>query len=337
MRVRGPLPATTLPRTASPLRLTTARTVDLTGDSPLAADPDLRTFTADLARPYGVALDEDALAGARGQSYAVLGELAVRGLVDATRPVDLLVLVYATPDVRPGQSVATQLAGVCPGDPLAFAVCDEGVGGTFSALGITDAYARTGGARRALLIVAEQADLHHRPHRPARLPERHSAAALLWEADGGGRPLQLLASSSGVKGDQVGEELARLAAGLPVRTLLLLGPGLAAVPAPPGVEVRRARPGSPYTGGWAALGDALADLRLAGRALALADREPETGRLDLACWAPETSEAPEAFEVPTESGELEDCEVFEEPTEPDEEPEEIEESEAFEEPEEPVG
>ncbi|WP_073808730.1 hypothetical protein [Kitasatospora sp. CB01950] len=278
MRVHGPLPATTLPRTASPLRLTAARAFDLPGHSPLAADPDLRTFTADLSRRYGVALDEDALTGARGQSYAALGELAVRQLTDTASPVDLLVLVYATPDVRPGQSVAIQLGNLCPGEPLSFALCDEGVGGTFSALGIADAYARTGGARRALLIAVEQADLHHRPHRPARLPDRHSAAALLWEADGGGRPLQLLDSAGGIK---------ELGAALPDGTLLVLGPGLAHAAAPDGVETRRARPGSPYTGGWAALADALAEPRLAGRPLALADLEPETGRLDLACWAPE--------------------------------------------------
>ncbi|MGW4379941.1 hypothetical protein [Kitasatospora sp. NPDC004531] len=281
MRVHGPRPATTLPRTASPLRLTTAHALDLPGDSPLAADPDLRTFTADLARPYGVALDEDALTGARGQSYAALAELAVRRLVDASRPVDLLVLVYATPDVRPGQSVAIQLGGECPGEPLSFALCDEGAGGAFSALRIADAYARTGGARRALLIAVEQADLHHRPHRSARLPDRHSAAALLWEAAGGGRPLRLLNSTTAAAG------IEDVAAELPEDAVLVLGPGLADAEVPHPVETRRARPGSPYTGGWAALGEALADPRLAGRPLALADLEPETGRLDLACWAPE--------------------------------------------------
>ncbi|KDN81462.1 hypothetical protein [Kitasatospora cheerisanensis] len=287
MRVRGPLPATTLPRTASPLRLTAAHALDLAGNSPLAADPDLRTFTADLVRRYGLPLDEDALTGARGQSYTALGELVVRQLVDPGRPVDLLVLVYASPDVRPGQAVATQLSGVCPGEPLSFAVCDEGVAGTFSALAVADAYARTGGARRALLIVVEQAHLHHRPHRAARLPDRHSAAALLWETESGGRPLQLLRSANDVRSGHVMGALHELCAELPAGALLVLGPGLVEEAAPGGVESRRARTGSPYTGGWAALGEALADPGLAGRPLALADREPETGRLDLACWAPQ--------------------------------------------------
>ncbi|WP_051732273.1 hypothetical protein [Kitasatospora phosalacinea] len=287
MRVRGPLPATTLPRAASPLRLTAAHALDLPGRSPLAADPDLRTFTADLTRPYGVELDEEALAGARGQSYAALAGRAIDALVDPARPVDLLVLVYAVPDVRPGQAVALHLGESCPGEPMSFAICDEGAGAAFSALRIADAYARTGGApRRALLIAVEQADLHHRPHRPARLPDRHSAAALLWEAEPeGGRALQGTCSTSEVTEHQIGGALKELCAELPDGAVLLLGPGLVGVEPPPGPDTRAARPGNPYTGGWAALAAALADPALAGRPLALADLEPETGRLDLAHWA----------------------------------------------------
>ncbi|GLW68304.1 hypothetical protein Kpho02_06030 [Kitasatospora phosalacinea] len=284
MLARGPLPAT-LPRAASPLRLTAAHAHDLPGHSPLAADPDLRAFTADLTRPYGVALDEDALAGARGQSYDVLAAHAVRALTDPARPVDLLLLVYATPDVRPGQAVALRLAGSCPGGPLSFAICDEGAGAAFSALLVADAYARTAGARRALLIAVEQADLHHRPHRPARLPDRHSVAALLWEADGGGRALHGTDSRSGVPDGRVDRVLGQWCADLPEDALLLLGPGLLGVRPPDGRETRAARTGSPYTGGWAALAAALADPRCADRPLVLVDFEPETGRLDLAHWA----------------------------------------------------
>ncbi|BAJ32285.1 MULTISPECIES: hypothetical protein [Kitasatospora] len=285
MRVHGPLPATTS-RAASPLRLTAAHALDLPGHSPLAADPDLRTFTADLSRPYGVRLDEDALTGARGQSYATLARHAIDALTGPTRPVDLLLMVYATPDVRPGQAVALHLAESCPGEPLAFAICDEGAGAAFSALRIADAYARTGGARRALLIAVEQADLHHRPHRPARLPGRHSVAALLWEsADGTGRALLAADSRSNIQDGHVADTLKELTADLPERTLLLLGPGLAGTEPPGGQETRTARATSPYTGGWAALGAALTDPALAGRPLALVDREPETGRIDLAHWA----------------------------------------------------
>ncbi|QKW22920.1 2-hydroxy-acid oxidase [Kitasatospora sp. NA04385] len=290
MRVRGPLPATTLPRTASPLRLTAAHALDLPGHSPLAADPDLRTFTADLTRPYGVELAEDALAGARGQSYAALAGRAIDALVGPDRPVDLLVLVYAVPDVRPGQAVALHLGESCPGEPMSFAICDEGAGAAFSALRIADAYARTGGVpRRALLIAVEQADLHHRPHRPARLPDRHSAAALLWEAAPEpaappGRSLQSLCSATEVTDRQIGGALKELCAELPDEAVLLLGPGLTGVEPPPGPDTRTARPGNPYTGGWAALAAALADPGLADRPLALADLEPETGRLDLAHW-----------------------------------------------------
>lgn len=291
MRVRGPLPAATLPRAASPLRLTAAHAADLDGDSPLAADPDLRAFTADLVRPYGLELDEDTLTGARGQTYTALAELAVHALTVDHRPVDLLLLVYATPDVRPGLAVAVQLGGLCPGAPLAFALSDEGAAGAFSALRIADAYARTAGARRALLIAVEQAHLAHRPHRPARMPDRHSVSALLWEAEGAGRALHLLDGAAEVTQDQVSEVLRKLCADLPGNTLLVLGPGLAATAAPEGIDTRRARERNPCTGGWTALGHALADPGFDGRPLALADHEPDTGRLDLACWAPVAGES----------------------------------------------
>ncbi|GAA4873099.1 hypothetical protein [Kitasatospora terrestris] len=278
MRVSGPLPPQPA---AAPLRLAAAASADFTGDSPLARDPDLRVLVSDLARPYGVALDEDALRRGRGQSYGEMAERLLAQLVPDGPDVDLLVLVYAAPDVRPGRAVAVHLAGVCPGRPLAFAVCDQGSAGTFSALRIADAYGRTGGARRALLIALEQSSLHHRPDRPARLPDRHTAAALLFET-GGSHRLAAHREHTAVTTADLPAALAALTADLPADTRLHLGPGLTHLPA---AATRRALPGTPFTGTWRTLATALPT----PYPIALVDHDPDHGRLDLALLTPEAA------------------------------------------------
>ena len=50
------------------------------------------------------------------------------------RPVDVVILAFAVPDVRAGRTTATYRGAACPGDPLAFAVCDQGPAAAFTAL-----------------------------------------------------------------------------------------------------------------------------------------------------------------------------------------------------------
>jgi len=63
-----------------------------------------------------------------------MAEALIRELVPADAPVDLIVLAFAVPDVRPGRATATYLSHVCPGNPLAFAVCDQGSAAAFTGL-----------------------------------------------------------------------------------------------------------------------------------------------------------------------------------------------------------
>src|SRR2546429_7558137 len=59
--------------------------------------------------------------------------------------VDLVVLAYAIPDITPGRATAAYLSHICPGNRLAFAVCDQGVAAAFTGLRLIREYARTGG------------------------------------------------------------------------------------------------------------------------------------------------------------------------------------------------
>src|SRR5438309_1780009 len=81
-----------------------------------AADPGhrarLREYLSDLAAPYGVALREAMFAGPHGHSYGEMAEALLRDLLSGGEAVDLLVLAFAVPDIRPGRATATYLSHV---------------------------------------------------------------------------------------------------------------------------------------------------------------------------------------------------------------------------------
>ncbi|WP_181442360.1 2-hydroxy-acid oxidase [Streptomyces tateyamensis] len=267
-------PAAAEPGPALGLRRVLAR--EFGGHSAAAHHPDLRVFLSDLVRPYGLEPDREALRTGRGHAYAELGEALVRELVGPKEPVDLLVLAFASPDVQPGRAAAVHLGEVCPGRPLGFALCDQGAAGVFTALRIAQAYARDGAVRRALVLVAEQAQSYYPLARPAPWPDGHRAVGLLCEATGSDPDLAVT--------DQVGVGLAQvpelLARAWRPGEALLLGPGLARAAAPAGSDPVRTDPGRPFTGLWSAL----ADHHPGRRPVLLA--EYADGLLCLARWQP---------------------------------------------------
>jgi 4-hydroxymandelate oxidase len=134
-------------------------------------------FTGDLLAPFQ--LDLGPFEG-RGQSYGEMGEAVIRQLIPAGEQADLLILVYAVPDIAPGRATATYLSYVCPGNPLSFAICDQGTAAAFTGLRLVREYARTGEARRSVLLIVEQADLPYDAGVPVTLPAAHAAVALLF-------------------------------------------------------------------------------------------------------------------------------------------------------------
>jgi 4-hydroxymandelate oxidase len=219
-------------------------------------------------------------------------------LVPPDQPADALILGFALPDVRPERATAAFLSHVCPGRPVAFAVCDQGCAAGFTALRLARDYAG-GGGHRVLVALAEQARLDYDPPAPVSVPARAAGFAMLCDArpapgaghpDGGGVPLlRAVRVCPGVPAGQVlavlRHELAALPDGEPGegRRALVLGEGLAPL-AEDGVRGWRNTlplpPGQPLTGTWREL--AAWTAAPGGNGLAIADYDPGLRYLCLA-------------------------------------------------------
>jgi 4-hydroxymandelate oxidase len=171
------------------LHLVRAGRRSFTGSAEFLADADNRArvgeYLADMGRPYGREVPASPFGEPPspdlGHSYGEMAEALIGSVVPADEPVDLLVLAFSVHDLRPGRQTAAYLSHVTPGEPMAFAVCDQGSAAAFSGLRIAREYAASAAIRRALLVVVEQAALPY--DGPATLPLQHQAVAMLY-ADG---------------------------------------------------------------------------------------------------------------------------------------------------------
>jgi 4-hydroxymandelate oxidase len=254
------------------------------GPSDLAGDPDhrarLAVYLTDLLGPYGLTLAPGRLDTNAAQSYGDMAEAVLAAAVPPDQYVDLVVLAFAVPDVAPGRATATYLSHICPGNRLAFAVCDQGPAAAFTGLRLAREYARTGGCRRALVLLVEQADLHYDPAAPVAMPTAHAAVALLCDRDRAAADrndaavrVEALRQIAGVPPERAAARLAAELAALPSGVTVVADPGLA-----PGA--RPAPDGQPLTGVWWELADVCGE-GVAGP-VALASYDPTLGYLCLA-------------------------------------------------------
>ncbi|MEV0190521.1 hypothetical protein AB0I39_18540 [Kitasatospora purpeofusca] len=261
------------------------------GRSELSLDPDLRVFVADLVRPYGLPLREDLLAEGVGHAYEELAAGLLAEALGPDEPADVLIQAFDSPDVRPGAPTSLALSRSCAGTPTALALCDQGTAGAFAALRAALAYQRTGVARRAVVVLAEQTALHHQPPEPVALPDRHCAVVLVCETLPGeeltvrqdsGEVVGRAASTGSVGSVEsaepvasVAEEVRRQAKELGEDAAVLLAAGLEV----PGLDAVRVPAGQPFTGLWSALAERLPGWRAERRPVLLADFDPRLGVL----------------------------------------------------------
>lgn len=257
-----------------------SRTFDeLTGQ---VLNPAMPGYVADMAAPFGIAVRADLIEQGVGHSYGEMCVPLLAELVSEERPADLLVLATGIPDVRLGRATATYLSWHCAGAPLAFAVSDQGLLAAFTALHLIDGYARTGGCRRAVLLVAEQPTLFHELPAPAPIPDRAAAVGMVLETDGQGA-LSLRRHTKLAKrevGEALAAEVARVRGERPEPTVLL-GAHLAELVADRSVggDVRVCRENQPFTGIWLELSRGLSRWRENGGNLLLAEYDPTLGYL----------------------------------------------------------
>ena len=258
----------------STLRISRGEHRIVDGSSVLATDPAMRAYLTDMVAPYGLALHEELLESGAGHSYGELAEPLIEAALPDGDPVDLLVLAYGIHDIRLGRATATYLSDRCPGNPLAFAVCDQGTAAAFSALKLINAYAATGACRRALLIVAEQSAVHYELATQVPVPDRNAAVALLLEESAGGEPVSVRQHTE-VTPDQADALLAKEIAGLSGAITVILGGGLKFTESIVD-DVRVGPAGQPYTGVWCELSAGLTDWA-GGRQVLVADYDAAVG------------------------------------------------------------
>jgi hypothetical protein len=270
------------------------------GAAEFLADPQNRArvgeYLADMGRPYGCELTPSLLSDppspALGQSYGEMAAALIPLAVPAGEPVDLLVLAFSVHDLRPGRQTAAYLSHVTPGEPMAFAICDQGSAAAFSGLRIARAYASSAGIRRALLIVVEQAALPYRS--AAALPAEHRAVAMLYgDCATAKARIAGVRQHPGVPAERAAglaaADLAELAAGHR-QVGLVLSDALAALWTEPEADrVRAMAPGQPSTGVWWGLTGELSDDAELSDAeppdlLVAADYDPDLRYLSLAAF-----------------------------------------------------
>jgi hypothetical protein len=244
-----------------------------------ARDRLLGCYLTDMLAQYGLVLRDDVDIQSSGYFYGEMATSvipAVLALDGGQRPVDLLIFAFAIADLAPGRSTATYLAHLCPGEPLAFTICDQGIAAPYTALRLLGAYSGSAGCRRALLMVAEQATAFYDLPAPAAMPTTNAAVLLVFDADGHsslGPIRQVRGVGPAAAYDVVSAAVTELAH-RPDDVTLITGNGLDSCGPPPPLACGKhlaAPPGQPCTGAWWELIGGLGSSVTAGRRVLIAD------------------------------------------------------------------
>ncbi|WP_053729684.1 hypothetical protein [Streptomyces sp. WM6378] len=274
-------------RTAGGLRLVAAEHRTFGAKAPAPADPFLVRLYSDMAEQYGTTFDRERLERANRTTFAEMAADLVGALPPLTHPFDLVLVASAVPDFDTRLSAASYLTEALPGDPLAFAVGEQGDAGPHTALRLAAQYARQGQGRQVLITVMDQTTVPSDPLPPRQGEDaRDSAVALLLAEDGPGAPLSVRQESAlGADGARalLAEALAGPLSGS-AAPAVILGPGFDArrdLPAGFSGEVLIPSPEFPCTGAWAVLTEQLPRWTGSGGRVVVADYEPEVGQLSL--------------------------------------------------------
>lgn len=255
-------------------------------------------YMGDLLSAYGLGFRPGARDHRHGQSYGEMAETVIDMIVPAGEEIDLIVLAIAIPDITPGRATATYLSYICPGNPMAFAVCDQGRAAAFTGLRLIRDYAAAGECQRALLVIVEQAELPYDPGVPVEVPAEHAAVAVLFgSAPTGGAAGEVGATTTPVAHVKSVRNYADIAADEITAALgkhlemlsderddlrLIVGSSLGASTPHHVAAARVADAAQPYTGVWWALAEEFAAEGLPPGRIVLADYDAQLRYLSVA-------------------------------------------------------
>jgi 4-hydroxymandelate oxidase len=164
---------------------------------------------------------------------------------------------------------------------MAFAICDQGSAAPFTGLRLISEYARTGDCPRALLVIAEQAAIHHGLAAPAVVPAKNAVVALLCAGSGPGRVDAVRLHADVEPPTAPGLLAADLAvlSGERDDVTVIGSPDAMALGIPVAGNVLAAPTGQPCTGVWWELAGGLPGWTAHGRRVLLADYDRALGTL----------------------------------------------------------
>jgi hypothetical protein len=171
-------------------------------------------YLADMLRPHGVPFDQARFLAGNQNSYAFLAGQCLIAMREQTEP-DLIVLAYATADCESSRSLSGYLSTLFRGEPLCFAISDQGALSPFTALHVLRGFGPA--SRRALVMVLDQSTLPYARGPDAGPGGTDHVLGLLFVTGPGpaGRPLAAVWHRTEVAPDQLGPVLAEVAAALP--------------------------------------------------------------------------------------------------------------------------
>jgi hypothetical protein len=279
-----------------------ARVVSRTFDSARGYGPELVDFLCDLTRLHGLPQREEYFGRATRTTFTEMAQEIAAELTESDEPTGiepfgLAVVAHSTPDAEPGWP-ASYLSGALPGEPLAFAVADQGASAPFTALRIAADFADTDGAqaggarcpiglglrpRRAMLVlIMDQTAVvpDRRLPRGTVLPGRDHAVALVFEPAGRLAELSVRQLTNARPADATAEVKAELRSESGPVTVVL-GPGLAGMALADAGRVVHSPADLPGTGPWHELAGLLRQPDAAVGRILLASYEQTLGYLDL--------------------------------------------------------
>lgn len=268
--------------------------------NPYQADSELRDHQELLHASFGVPFSEELLRQGPNVSFLELAERAIGLLPQPPLAADLVMLAYAMPDLPGVKNISAHVNFLLSGAGRSLAVSEQGSRAPYTALRISDAFARAGRCGSVALLVLEQTTLPTREPIVSGDLMQDSAVVLHFAGLGG---LELHSVHSCGPHEPLGALLTRLAGALAGQEVLLVA-GRWTDPASidaAGLPTRQAAPGFYCTGVWLELARHHQEWAAGNDAVILCDTDPRSGKSHAAVFGRRSRRRPAAGDQPAQA------------------------------------